>query len=115
MDFEHQNKGQFSSSDSSGIIQPNQSAKLTNFFDRAHTPVTLIFIATVLEIVLGVGVVFASIAGFLEPLWFSNFMCLIGSLASVVGVFLLYNVIQKERNAEQLIRDATRRIMNDQN
>ncbi|MDR8389799.1 hypothetical protein NC796_01535 [Aliifodinibius sp. S!AR15-10] len=114
MDLEHKNKGHFASPDSSGIVHPNHS-KLSNFFEQAHAPTTLIFISAILEIVLGVGVVFASITGFMEPLWFSNLMCLIGSLACTVGVFLLYHLLHRNHSAEQLIQDATRRIMNAQN
>lgn len=115
MDLGHKNKGQSLSSDSSGLIQPNQSSKLSRLFNRSQAPTTLIFIASILEIVLGVGVVFASVAGFIQPLWFSNFLCLVGSLGCMVGVFLLYNIIHKDPKAEQLLRDATRRIMNAQN
>ena len=115
MDLEHRNKGHLSSSDSSDLIRPNQPSKLTNLFDRAHTPATLIFIATILEILLGVGVVFASVAGFIEPLWFANFMCLVASLATMIGIYLLFTMIHTDKSGDQLVRDATRRIMNDQN
>ncbi|MFH5830892.1 hypothetical protein ACG2F4_01935 [Halalkalibaculum sp. DA3122] len=115
MDLEHKNKGHFLSSDSSDLMQPNQSSRLLNLFNRSQAPTTLIFIASILEIVLGVGVVFASVAGLMEPLWFSNFMCLLGSLGCMIGVFLLYNIIHKDGNAEELLREATRRIMNAQN
>ena len=76
---------------------------------------TLIFISSILEIILGAGVVFAAVAGFLEPMWFSNFITLIGSLACVVGIFLLYSIVHRDSGREQLLRDATRRIMNAQN
>lgn len=115
MDFEHQNRGQFPSSDSSDLVHSPRSSRFAHFFIDADTSTTLIFLSSVLEIVLSVGVIFATITGFFQPLWFSTFMCLLASLTCIVGIFLLYNITHKSNQVDQLVRDAMRRVMNSQN
>lgn len=116
MDLEHKNQGHFPSSDSSDdIAKTARKSKLTNFFERAHTSTMLIFISSILQIGLGLGVIFAAIAGFIQPLWFSAFLCMMASLASIVGTFLLYDITHRGHPTDELIRSAMRRIMDAQN
>lgn len=115
MDFEHQNRGQFPSSDSSDVVRKPSSNKIARFFDGAHTSTTLLFLSSILEIVLSLGVIFATVTGFFQPLWLSSFMCLLASLTCVVGIFLLYKITHKDKKVDQLVRDAMRRVMNSQN
>lgn len=116
MNLEHNNHGHFTSPDSSDDIDKmTRKSKLANFFERAHTSSTLIFISSVLEIILGLGVIFASVIGLIQPLWFSTFLCMTASLTSIVGIFMLYDITNRGHRTDELIRSAMRRIMDAQN
>ncbi len=116
MNLEHKNHGHYPSSDSSDdIAKTTRKSKFSSFFDRTHISTTLIFMSSILEIILGLGVIFASVMGLIQPLWFSTFLCMAASLMCIVGTFLLYEITHRGHRTDELIRSAMRRIMDAQN
>lgn len=78
-----------------------------------HTFIPLL--AGVLLIISGLVLVSISILGFITPFWLSGILSLLGSVSSMVGVFLIYQTVSSLGSFDTLINRAIRRVVNDQN
>lgn len=114
MNIEHQNQGHFSSGSNMAASSDKSASRFSAFIEHVHSARTLYLIAAVLQVGLSLGVIFGSVIGFIQPLWFSTLVSMLASLSCIVGLYLLYSVTNTG-TAEQLVRDAMRRIMNAQN
>lgn len=72
-------------------------------------------LAGVLLVVTGLVVVSITILGFITPLWISAILSLIGSVSSMVGVFLIYQTVSSQGSFDSLINKAIRRVVDSQN
>jgi len=68
-----------------------------------------------LLIVLGLGVVTASILGAIQPLWVSTFFSVLGSAATMTGLYLAYQLFTRDNFFDSLINKAIRRVIQSQN
>ena len=78
-----------------------------------HTLIPLL--SGILLIVSGLTLVSISILGFITPLWISGLLSLLGSVSSMIGVFLIYQTVSSQGAFDTLINKAIRRVVNDQN
>lgn len=78
-----------------------------------HTLIPLL--SGILLIVSGLTLVSISILGFITPLWISGMLSLLGSVSSMIGVFLIYQTVSSKGSFDTLINKAIRRVVNDQN
>lgn len=69
----------------------------------------------ILMIVTGLVLVSITILGFITPFWISGILSLLGSISSMVGVFLIYQTVSSEGSFDSLINKAIRRVVNNQN
>lgn len=116
MNIEHENHGHYTSSDSTNITKSSDSSsRFSDFIEHVHSSRTLYLVSGVLQIVLGLGVIFGALTGFIAPLWFATSISMFASISCLTGLYLLYTVNHAGNGPEQLIRDAMRRIMNAQN
>lgn len=73
------------------------------------------FLSGILLIVTGLTLVSITILGFITPLWISAALTLLGSISSMVGVFLIYQIVTLQGSFDSLINKAIRRIVDFQN
>lgn len=73
------------------------------------------FLSGVLLIVSGLTLVSITILGFITPLWVSAILTLLGSISSMVGVFLIYQIVSLQGSFDSLINKAIRRVVDSQN
>jgi magnesium-transporting ATPase (P-type) len=68
-----------------------------------------------LLMVLGLGVVTASVLGAIQPLWVSTVFSILGSAATMVGLYLAYQLFTRNNIFDSLINKAIRRVIQSQN
>lgn len=84
-------------------------------FKRLRTVNPLHLFSSVLQIVTGLSLILFAMLGLISPLWSAGLMSLLGSVLTVVGVYLLYETIKKRHSINKLARESVRRIIQDQN
>jgi len=72
-------------------------------------------LAGVLLILSGLALVSITILGFITPLWVSAILTLLGSMSTMAGGFLIYQVVTSLGSFESLINKAIRRVVDSQN
>lgn len=72
-------------------------------------------VAGLLQIMIGLMLVGVSILGLMEPVWVSAILSVMGSISSMVGIYLIYHVISKQDTFNTLINKAIRRVIEAQN
>ncbi|WP_234573412.1 hypothetical protein [Rhodohalobacter sp. 614A] len=80
---------------------------------NVHTFIPIL--SGVLLIVTGLVLVSISILGFIPPFWISGMLSLLGSISSMVGVFLIYQTVSSHGTFDSLINKAIRRVVDNQN
>lgn len=113
----HENKGEESlSSDLSNIANSSKyNSKISGIIDQAYSMNTLHLMSVFCQILLGSVVVLLSTAGLIQPIWVATSLSMLGSIATLLGLYFLYTVIFQKKNSERLLRDAMRRIMDAKN
>lgn len=96
-----------------GKFERSPLSRFRNLLSNAHTFIPLL--AGVLLIVTGLIVVSITILGFITPLWISAILSLLGSVSSMVGVFLIYQTVSSRGAVDSLINKAIRRVVDSQN
>lgn len=87
---------------------------LANFMERFHSLSTLQLISGVCQVGLGVAVVVVCVLGLIRPLWVSTLLSIIASASVMTGIYFCYVTLTGSQK-RTLIRDAMRRIVEDQN
>lgn len=82
--------------------------------ERIHSVNMLYFLAGMCQMVLGAGVVLVSILGLLRPFWLSTLFSIAGSITTMIGIYVCYSAMPNH-NRDTLLRDAMRRIVEEQN
>lgn len=87
---------------------------LADFMEKIHSVETLYLVAGICQMVLGLSVILISILGFIRPLWLSTALSILASVTVMTGLYFCYQPIA-DREKGNLVRDAMRRIVEDQN
>lgn len=113
----HERSGEdFISPDSTNLANSQKySSKFLGFIDQAHSINTLHLLSAIFQIFLGATAILISTAGFVQPVWLSILLSMFASVATMIGIYLLYTVVSKRRDSERLLREAMRRIMDAKN
>ena len=82
-------------------------------FSNLHTLIPLL--SGILLILTGLTLVSITILSFIKPLWLSAMLTLLGSVSSMVGVFLIYQTVSSQGSFDSLINKAIRRVVDHQN
>ena len=96
-----------------GKLERSPLRRFRYLLNNAHTFIPLL--AGVLLIITGLVLVSITILGFITPLWISAILSLLGSISSMVGVFLIYHTVTSHRSLDSLINKAIQRVVDDQN
>lgn len=95
--------------------RPEHHSSISHFMDQVHSTGVLRMAAGVSQVLLGLTVVLSSVLGLVSPFWFSTLLTMFASMVTMVGCFYLYSLFARKRDAESLIREAIRRIMDARN
>ena len=116
MNIEHQNRGHYPSSGSSNVTKSSDfSSKFRIFIDRFYAARSFFLISAIVQVALGVGVIFAALTGIVQSVLFSTLILMLASLNCITGCCVIFTLIHDDKSSEKLIRDAMRRIMSAQN
>lgn len=95
--------------------RPDYPSAISNFVDQVHSTGMLRMAAGALQVLLGLTVVLISVLGLVSPPWFSTLLTMFASVVTMVGCFFLYSLLARKGDADSLIREAIRRIMDARN
>lgn len=87
---------------------------LAEFMEKIHSVDTLYLVAGACQVTLGLTVVLISILGLIHPLWVSTLLSMLASVTALTGFYFCYKSITG-RDKGNLVRDAMRRIVENQN
>lgn len=87
---------------------------LANFMEQFHSLSTLQLISGLCQVGLGLAVVVACVLGLVRPLWVSTLLSIFASATVMTGIYLCYITMTGSQKST-LIRDAMRRIVENQN
>lgn len=73
------------------------------------------FISAIVQFFLGLTVIALSLMGLIQPVYVALMLCVVGSLSSVIGLYMLYTLFSAGSSFETLINEAIKRAINFQN
>ena len=89
-------------------------ARISRFIKQIYSGDMLQLFAGCCQLGLGISVVIATVLGFVRPLWLSTLLNIFASVTTITGIYVCYKAISGW-NKDTLLRDAMRRIVEDQN
>lgn len=105
----------FTPSESSNIRDSKHNSRVSHFVEQTHSIQIFHLIAGLCQVFLGLTVVTICILGFLKPIWLSTGLIMIGSVTTMIGLYLLYITVTESNNKNSLLRNAMRRVMESKN
>lgn len=105
----------YSFSASSKIKDSTHNSHVYHFVKRVHSLRIFQIIAGICQILLGLSVITVSVLGLIKPLWVSVVLSMIGSVTTMIGLYLVYIMTTNSDNHNSLIRSAIRRVMKARN
>ena len=85
------------------------------FFDKVHSINGLHLLSALFQIILGSLVVALSVLDIIQPVWIASIMIVVGSIATVTGLYFLYFVFSHSNTFDSLLNMAIKRVINHQN
>jgi hypothetical protein len=85
------------------------------FFDKVHSINGLHLLSALFQIILGSLVVALSVLDIIKPVWIASIMTVVGSFATVTGMYFLYFVFSRSSTFDSLLNKAIKRVINNQN
>ena len=113
-DHEHRSKKSISPGASENTKNLTGNEKLSALIDRAHSVNFLQLVAGLSQVLLGIAVLTVSLLGLIQPFWLSTVLSIMSSVTIMIGTYFCYSAIAV-LDTDTLIRDAMRRIVEDQN
>lgn len=113
-DFERGSEKFLPSDASENTKNWQRNEKISHLIDRAHSVNFLQLVAGFSQVFLGIAVVTVSILGLIQPFWLSMVLSIIASVTTMIGIYFCYSAISTF-DTDTLLRDAMRRIVEDQN
>ncbi len=75
----------------------------------------LLMASGALQILVGVLSVGLSVLGMITPLWVATLMSMFGSVITMIGAYIIYEVYKSRKSVENLSKDAINRVIKEQN
>lgn len=113
-DHEHHSEKYIPPGASENTKNWQRNEKISNLIDRAHSVNFLQLVAGFSQVFLGITIVAVSILGLIQPFWLSTVLSIVASVTTMMGIYFCYSAISTF-DTDTLIRDAMRRIVEDQN
>ena len=88
---------------------------LYRLFTRVKAGNILHIFAATCQVVSGLVLVYLSILGVVQKLWLATVLSGLGSVVTMLGGYLLYDVLRNHYTIDHLVRNAINRAINSQN
>ncbi|MEX0662901.1 MAG: hypothetical protein WD381_03495 [Balneolaceae bacterium] len=95
--------------------QRNRRSLFSKSLNWIQSGIFVPVLAGFLQTGVGLMLVGVSILGLLQPVWISAVFSVVGSISSMVGIYLIYHVISNQDTFNTLINKAIRRVIEAQN
>ena len=77
-------------------------------------PVALV-VSGFIQILAGLSIVTLAILGFIIPLWLASLMSVIGSVTTMTGAYVLYEILSEKNEIDSLYKEAIKRVIKSRN
>lgn len=105
----------FISSESSKIKDLRHNSHDFHFGEIVYSQRFIPIFAGICQILLGLSVITVAVLKLIQPFWLSTVLCMLGSVTTMIGFYLVYIMGTKSYNPKTLIRNAIRRVMKARN
>lgn len=85
------------------------------FFEKVHSKSGLYVISSVFQIFLGFCVVALTVLGAITPVWLATIMTIFGSITTMIGIYMLHQLVSVPNAFDSLINKAIKRAITSQN
>lgn len=99
----------------SNIRDSEDNSRISKFVKRTHTLRVFYLIAGFCQAGLGLAVVTVAVLGLVTPYWLSSALVMLGSVTTMVGLYLIYITLTKSQRNKSLLQNAMKRVMEFQN
>lgn len=113
-DHEHRSEKFIPPDASENTKKVGRNEKLSNLIDKAHSINTLHFVAGFSQVFLGAVTIIISVLGLIRPFWLATALSILASITTMIGIYFCYTAV-KTFDTDTLLRDAMRRIVEEQN
>lgn len=113
-DHEHRSKKYVPPGASKNTKNIQHNKIVSGLVGRARTVNALQLVAGFTQVFLGLAVVTISVMGLIKPFWLSTVLSIIASVTTMTGIYYCYAALSAF-NKDSLLRNAMRRIVEDQN
>lgn len=102
--------------ESSKLIKSDRySSPLVRFVRHFRGVQGLYLMAAFFQVTCGAALVTITLLDLVRPMWVSTILNLVGSMATMLGLYIFYEVLHRRQKVENLIKDAIQRVMISQN
>lgn len=91
------------------------SSQFQSIVHRLRSANLLLLLTAAIQITTGLSLVYLSILGHIYPLWLATVMSMLGSVATMVGAYLWYDIMRDVDDIDSLVKNAIKRVINSQN
>ena|SRR5690554_3186017 len=113
---EEKNKSSLISNKSEKVRNSNQkTSRIAYFMDKVHSLNGIHLISALFQVILGVSVVALSLLNSIQPLWLATVMAVLGSITTMIGLYLTFHIFTHDGGFDSLIHKAIKRVINFQN
>lgn len=96
-------------------LQVEASNPKNHLLLRLRSASPLLLLSGCSQLLIGLIVVTLSITGFIVPLWVASFMSVIGSVTTMGGAYILYEIFSEKNEIDNLYKSSVKRVINSQN
>lgn len=83
--------------------------------NRVRNSSPVLILSGFTQLVSGMIIVALSITGYVQPLWVASLMSVIGSISTMTGAYILYEVFSERNEIDNLYKSAIKRVINSKN
>lgn len=100
--------------DNAGHIS-SERALIQQLSNRIRRAKPLYVFSAAMLCTLGLSVVAIAIIGLMRPLWLASLMSFAGSLSTMLGLYLWYELLRNKHRIDTFVKEAIQRAMNSRN
>ncbi len=90
-------------------------SRISAIIEKIHSINGLHILSASSQIFIGLCLVALSITSSIQPLWLATIMAVVGSIASVIGLYVMYYMFAHTETFDSLLHKAIKRVINFQN
>ena len=106
---------QFPAESSKLIKSDRYSSALLRFVRHFRGAAGLYLVAALIQVSCGMALVTVTLLDLIQPMWVSTLLNMLGSMATMLGLYIFYEILHRRQKIDNLIKDAIQRVMISQN